>query len=116
MYERVIPRDLFNEGSLLKCYGRLYILLEGNPNAKYPVDSISEFDIVQRQDDGSLFIENLPFVIGRDEYRLTRPLNSRGAWPLYAERIGNDDFEAVSVFTDEGDLTLEMKALIEAAS
>ena len=27
-YTRVIPRDLFNEGDLLKCYGRLWILLD----------------------------------------------------------------------------------------
>jgi hypothetical protein len=27
-YFRVIPRDLFNEASLLKCYGRLAILLD----------------------------------------------------------------------------------------
>lgn len=27
-YIRVVPRDLFNEGDLLKCYGRLWILLD----------------------------------------------------------------------------------------
>lgn len=112
MYERVIPRDLFNESSLLKCYGRLYIILEGNARAQYPVESVSDWDIVQRQDDGSLFIANLPLVVGENEYRLTRPLNARSAWPLYAELIGDPDAEEIQVFTDQGDLTPEMLAVV----
>ncbi len=28
MYARVIPRDLFNEANLLKCFGNLYLRLE----------------------------------------------------------------------------------------
>jgi len=27
-YTRVIPRDLFNEANLLKCYGQIYIEVE----------------------------------------------------------------------------------------
>ncbi len=27
-YKRVIPRDLFNEANLLKCYGALWIALD----------------------------------------------------------------------------------------
>ena len=27
-YRRVIPRDLFNEGNLLKCLGKLYVQAE----------------------------------------------------------------------------------------
>lgn len=114
-YLRVIPRDLFNEGNLLKCYGRLYIVTEGNPCAHFPEDAVDSFDVVQREDDGYLFIDNLPFQIGENRYRLVRPLNSREAWPLYAERIGDPDFEAVTVFDDAGNLAAEMVALIDAA-
>jgi len=111
-YERVIPRDLFNEGSLLKCYGRLYILLEGDRNAAFTTESVSSFDVVQREDDGRLYIENLPFVICGKEYRLTRPLNSRAPWPLYAELANDPDFEEIPVFTDDGELSVEMRELI----
>ena len=115
-YDRVIPRDLFNEASLLKCYGRLYILLEDNRHARYPVDLVRTFDIVQRSSDGFLFIENLPFRIGQSDFRLVRPLNSRHPWPLYAEKIGDTDFEEVPVFTDAGELAPEMLALIEGVN
>ena len=112
-YERVIPRDLFNESSLLKCYGRLYIVLEGHQRARFKMESVPSFDVVQREHDGFLFVENLTFTIGQHEYRLVRPLNSRSAWPLYAERIEDEDFESIAVFTDAGELTAEMLELIE---
>ena len=115
-YERVIPRDLFNESSLLKCYGRLYIVLEGYRNVGFEMNSVSSFDVIQRQDDGALYVENLPFTIGEHEYRLARPLNSRAPWPLYAERIDDLDFDPVCVFTDSGEMTLEMSALVRTAS
>lgn len=115
-YERVIPRDLFNEASLLKCYGRLYIVLEGYRNVGFAMNSVSSFDVVQREDDGALYVENLPFTIGDYEYRLTRPLNSRAPWPLYAESLDDPDFDPVCVFTDSGALTIEMSALVRTAS
>ncbi|MGY3582180.1 hypothetical protein ACVIGB_000895 [Bradyrhizobium sp. USDA 4341] len=115
-YQRVIPRDLFNESSLLKCYGRLYIVLEKVPShsARFTDEPVSEFEIRQRADDGSIFIENLPLHVGDDEFRLVRPLNSRHPWPLYAERIGDPDFEPVEVFDDEGELTADMRKLLAA--
>jgi hypothetical protein len=115
-YQRVIPRDLFNESSLLKCYGRLYIVLEkiAGHSARFSEDDVSQFDIEQRQDDGSIFIENLSLVIGENQFRLVRPLNSRQPWPLYAELIGDPEFEPVEVFDDQGELTAEMRALLAA--
>lgn len=112
-YQRVIPRDLFNEANLLKCYGHLYILTEGNPNAHFAEDFVDSFDIVQ-DDDGGLIVQNLPFVIRGVEYELRRPLNSRRPWPLYA-RLANDvDFEDVEVFDDHGNLTPEFGAMVNA--
>ena len=115
-YQRVIPRDLFNEANLLKCYGRVYITLEGNPNAGFAEEFADSFDVVQREDDGFLFIENLPFPTRNHHYRLVRPLNSGEAWPLYAERIDDDDFDAVAVFTEEGELTEEFRNLVNQPS
>lgn len=113
-YQRVIPRDLFNEANLLKCYGQLYIATEGNPRARFTEEFPDSFDVVQRADDGFLLIENLPFRIGIYNYNLVRPLNSRESWPLYAERIGDPDWESIAVFDESGKLTPEMKDLVSA--
>lgn len=112
-YLRVIPRDLFNEANLLKCYGQLYLLTEGNPLVRFGVDEVESFEICQSPNDGSLTIENLPFFIGAREYRLTIPLNSREPWPLYIECCSDDDdLEPTAVFTTTtGKLSVEMKAL-----
>ena len=112
-YQRVIPRDLFNEASLLKCYGRLVILL-GNLSSRHAA-MLAEgdgrpFNIVQSPWDGALTIANLPFIVAGERVRLWRPLNSRDPWPLYAD-TGDD---SMSVFTDEGEFTPEFLALIGA--
>jgi hypothetical protein len=116
-YIRVIPRDLFNEASLLKCLGALYIALEtaGDHRAKFGVDDVDRFDIVQNPDDGSLYVANLPFLIGGSPYHLSRPLNSRAPWPLYAQRCwpgDRDDDSVVSVFCEDGKLSGEFLRLI----
>lgn len=111
-YMRVIPRDLFNEASLLKCYGKLYLETEGNPNATFGDVDFESFDIEQNID-GDLFIDNLPFRIQGKHYRLKRPLNSRQPWPLYAEDIDDPDFESVAVFNVDGTLSVEFQALIQ---
>jgi len=110
-YIRVIPRDLFNEASLLKCYGRLYILLEKmNVSARFSSEDVDLFEIEQRDSDGAIFVSNLSLIVGDDTYILTRPLNSRGPWPLYAESENGDDI--IGVFDDEGELSPEMKNLL----
>lgn len=114
-YLRVIPRDLFNESDLLKCYGRMTILLDGNRTAGF--ETIHEyqgepFDIVQ-DDDGRLTVWNLPLIVGRIGYRVWRPLNSREPWPVYLECPNDDDFEPISIFDDAGNFSDEMKALIK---
>lgn len=113
-YHRVIPRDLFNEASLLKCYGALYIALENhNGEARFSQEDLPSFDIVQRDDDGAIFVDNLSLITRGRMYRLTRPLNSRQPWPLYAERIDDDSADPVAVFNDDGTLSADMKTLIQ---
>lgn len=109
-YLRVIPRDLFNEGDLLKCLGRLYIALEqaGEHRAMLDEGAGQPFAIRQDEGSGAIYVSNLLFTVGGTPYRLTRPLNSRRPWPLYAE----DEDDATSVFTETGDLTPEFKAMI----
>ena len=109
-YTRVIPRDLFNEAGLLKSLGRLAIALgelDGH-NARIVEDTLDEFAIAQDPADGSISAENITFMIGSDQWKLFRSLNSRESYGLYA----SFDDEEVSVFEEDGALTDEFLELI----
>ena len=110
-YARVIPRDLFNEADLLKCYGRLVILLQnlGHHHAELSEGSGAPFDIQQDSSSGAITVANLPFAIAGERYRLMRPLNSRQPWPLYAV---DDEDEEVAVFSRIGEFSAEFLQLI----
>ncbi len=111
-YLRVIPRDLFNEANLLKCYGQLYLNLEhlGMQDCLEHTDDEQAFAVHQYQHSGGLTLSNVQLVISGNELDLSRPLNSRRAFPLYAEYDG----ETISVFNDDGTFTPEMLKLIGA--
>lgn len=112
-YLRVLPRDLFNESSLLKCIGRLWILTENlDHSAKFHDEDMPAFEIEQSQDDGSIFVGNLTFSISGAIHRLYRPLNSRQAWPLYAQNMDDDNAESIPVFREDGELSDEMREAI----
>lgn len=99
-YIRVLPRDAFNEAGLLKCIGKLTLLIEDGmlPDWTYDYDG-GPFEIEQNQADGSISVRNVTFTKGDSEIWLSTPLNSRRAWPLKAEGGGYDgDF----VFDDSG--------------
>ena len=105
-YMRVIPRDLFNEASLLKCLGKLWIELENWPDhVRFGHDG-GAFDIVQDQNDGSLYVANVSLWVRGNVQHLSRPLNSRGTWPLYCT---TPDDDVLAVFDDEGKLSREFK-------
>lgn len=107
-YQRVIPRDLFNEASLLKCLGRFWIETERYQPKHVTIEHDGEpFDVWQ-DDDGVLRVLNVVAVINGTPYDLVRPLNSREPWPLYLDT----DEDRIAVFTDTGELTPEILALI----
>lgn len=113
-YRRVIPRDLFNEGNLLKCYGQLYLGLEklDATHCLIQTDDAAPFEINQTQCDGSIFITNIRLEVRGQWVPLRRPLNSREPFPLYAALdVYTDNEHEVAVFTDTGELTPEFKAL-----
>lgn len=114
-YRRVIPRDLFNEGNLLKCYGQLYLCLEklDIPEEYVRLVHMDEMDmdmtgegqtipfiISQDESDGSLTIDNVMLQVDKEPVHLYRPLNSREPFPLYAQ-FGDTTLE---VFTISGNL------------
>lgn len=110
-YKRVIPRDLFNEASLLKCLGRLYILTDGRDTIELTHRG-GRFDIEQSEDDGSISCPGVMIVIGGRLFTHRRPLNSREPWPLYVRPAYDDESDDIAVFDDNGDLTPEFKGLL----
>ena len=111
-YLRVIPRDLFNEANLLKCYGQIYLNLErlNAPGIDFEQDDPgASFDIQQDPDSGALSIVNVTLTVNGSACRLHRPLNSRRTWPLY---LRTDDEREIDVFTDSGSFSPEMIAFL----
>jgi hypothetical protein len=106
-YQRVIPRDLFNEGNLLTCLGRLWIKLEAMNDPRVSLSFVDEggagFDIEQDQGDGSISCPTVRLMVACEDVHLFRPLNARAPWPLWA-RMGDDD---VRVFDEAGELSSE---------
>ena len=117
-YIRVIPRDLFNEASLLKCLGKLYILVENTTDrsAKFDVEDVPAFEIQQDENDGSIYVANLPFSVSGRRVHLSRPLNSREPWPLYLSLPEDPDFDTIAVFDETGNLSPDIHSLIEWAA
>jgi hypothetical protein len=105
-YRREIPRDLFNESNLLKCYGQLTIALE---TAQVPdielVHHGETFDVAHDPADNSLSLANVHLMVRGSPAQLFRPSNSRYPWPLY---LRDENEEELEVFTDEGTFTQEM--------
>lgn len=111
-YLRVIPRDLFNEANLLKCYGQLALQLEFHNIQGVAMEHHCEhdkFDVYQNQDDGSLSIGNVSLTVRGEACVLFRPLNSHQPWPLYCV-VGDND---ISVFKDDGTFTPEFLAFLK---
>ncbi len=110
-YTRVIPRDLFNEASLLKCAGHLWLKTEGMATAGLRHDG-GPFRIEQEESSGALILLNVRLMIHGRRFVLWRPLNSREAWPLYARDKLKHDAEDVGVFNDDGTLSPEFCNLL----
>lgn len=117
-YVRVVPRDLFNEANLLKCLGRLYIVTEQFTSVTISEPEPGEpFQIEQSDDDGSLQCLNVQLVINGQAYTLTRPLNSRAAWPLRITHIDAKELaEYIDVFTEDGNLAPEVLSLVDGTA
>ena len=109
-YARVMPRDLFNEANLLKCIGRIYLNLETEPTATVLLEHDGgPFVIEQDSSTGDIYLANVHLKVNKKVYRLYRPLNSRGDWPLY---LVDENDEEISVFDKEGSFTIEMTELL----
>jgi hypothetical protein len=105
-YLRVIPRDLFNEANLLKCYGQLWLNLDRlNLQGVGLEHDGSEFEVEQDLQDGSLTIVNVPLNVRGEFFYPYRPLNSRRPYPLY---LTTEEGTEIEVFNDDGSFTDDM--------
>lgn len=103
-YTRVLPRDLYNESKLLKCIGRLVLLIEDG-HAPYGLQYEHEGEPFEigLVEDGHLTFTNIHFSIGETELFLKTVYNSKNNYPLFLE-YDNVDYE---VFDEHGHFTKE---------
>lgn len=107
-YLREIPRDLFNEASLLKCFGQLYLRLEAMGLEGQLSYHSGNFEIEQNVD-GMTTIGNVRIVVRNKVREIWRPLNSREQFPLYLYPDGYEgDAEAIEIFDEAGRFTAAM--------
>lgn len=107
-YIRVLPRDLFNESSLLKCLGRLSLLIEDGmapEGMSLEHSGLLGFEIDQDPGSGDIYCRNLLLVAKGGRALVWRSLNSRGKWPVHI--IGEEEIE---IFNEEGNFTPEFLA------
>jgi hypothetical protein len=114
-YYRVIPRDLFNEANLLKCYAQIYLNLERLPDVDAQLvggDNNYPFRVDQNID-GSTWLANILLIVRGEPVTLERPLNSREKWPLGAAIKPDDPWTFTDVFDDVGAFSPEMLAFLK---
>lgn len=115
-YRREVPRDLFNEASLLKCLGQLALIIHdrGIPREQLRVSHMGRgFGVDQDPADGSIYAASVQIVIREELFAHRRPLNSREPWPLYVVPAFDPDGAEVAVFEIDGQLSPEFRALME---
>lgn len=117
-YYRTLPRDLFNESKLLKCWGQLCLKIH---DGQAPigltfdfVDSRINYFSVGQDEDGMLFIRNLWLQLD-SEYLLTvgTQYNSKDNYPMICIDDNYPD-NGERVFDEQGEFTEEFLAYIES--
>lgn len=104
-YQRVVPRDLFNEAKLLKCMGRVCLLIHDNVLHQLTVEDgglgLSGFK-VDLSDGGNLSISNLLVKQDGQVLNLVTTYNSKQNYPLM---LIKEDYSEISVFEEDGELS-----------
>lgn len=105
-YDRVIPRDFFNESKLLKCMGNLQIAITDcklPEGVKIEIDENGEAFKIALTDDGYLTIANYPVRINGKEIIMKTTYNSKSNFPLFGEY----EYCDYLVFDEQGKFTAE---------
>lgn len=116
-YERVIPRDLFNESKLLKCLGQLALLLH-NYETRWPLrlehedSNESGFRIDLEPQRGELCCTNLVLThtLTEKQIYLGSGYNSKEPYPLWF--VSEDETNEGPVFNDDGSFADEFLKFI----
>lgn len=115
-YQRVIPRDLFNESKLLKCLGQLSLLIHDGQTSRWQLrfeHDGDQFAIELDGMNGGLVCTNVMLYLGSHEIGLYSRYNSKAPFPLcfYDESDGTDG----DVFNDDGSLSQEFTDYLDHA-
>jgi len=103
-YKRVFPRDLFNEAKLLKCLGRLGLLiLDFRVPCKMVMNEPEGCIVIGRRNDNFLECTNIQILIKDQPFRFMIPYNSKSQYPLLVER----DNIHYPVFDEDGEFDKE---------
>ncbi len=89
-YDRVLPRDLFNEAKLLKCMGQLALLIHEGKGRKWKLNmehitdqpEESGFVICQNLATGGLYVDNLCLQFRGSDIPVECDYNSKRPYPL----------------------------------
>lgn len=126
-YERVLPRDAYNEANLLKCVARVcqWISDEFIPDMHFEHQTFCEnreletpgFEIGS-DGSGEIFVMNLRFYLFGKKIEFWIPQNTRHPWPLKFHLVEDDD-EPLGydndgdVFNEEGEMSDEFREFIK---
>ena len=119
-YKRVLPRDLFNEAKLLKCVGKIVLLIEDEmmPVTYHYDNTLTDnFIVGQNQSDGSFFVKNISFFAAGKFFDVVVYQNKNEMWNAYAHFVdgpaGSCLLEEIPLFTELGDLSEEFLEFCE---
>lgn len=106
-YERVIPRDFFNEAKLLKCLGHLVIMSQSVKCPEGIKITVKEngkpFDIRKDDSSGDIYVSNYKTKVNGKLVRFETNLNSQRIYPLSCYY----DNTLYAVFEDNGEFDQE---------
>jgi len=106
IYNRILPRDAFNEANYLNCIGQLELL---DISKEYSSFDGAPFDFGMSED-GDLYLLNYYWKTEKnDELYFYRGLNSREKFPLFI--IFNGEY--ISVFEIDGTLSKEFLKILK---
>ena len=102
-YERVLPRDLFNESKLLQQLGAVCLAIHDSRLTRITFEYDDEPFDIRLAEGGEMSVANLTFWQGDEDVQLWTSYNSRDKNPLlFLDPFSGDEFY---VFDDQGDFT-----------
>lgn len=115
-YERVLPRDLFNEAKLLKCLGRLALLIhdEKLPRLRFEQLETNNLRVELDVAFSELFCPALCLHHGETELELFTPYNNREEYPLYFRVSNEDGIYEGRVFNNDGSVSADLANWLDA--